>query len=620
MIYLISNCNSFTHEVYQKATVQDCLNYFENHEWIAIDTETKGFDPHSKAIIALQIGDSENQFVIDIRTTDILHFKRLLESKGCILHNAKFDYKFLKKAGILLDRIFDTMIAECVIYAGYEKFGYGLDVVCNRYTGVMLDKSTRGEFYRIETQPFTEYQVQYAARDVQYLHAIKEKQEIALTKYDLNYCANLEMEVIKALGDIEYNGISLDQEKWLENTAESEIDLESVIHQLDEIIISDEKTSIYRCGKQMSLFGEEGRQTKLNYSSPLQVAKILNRLGFKLEGTSDPELEKVAGEHPFIDKLQEYRSLSKIISTYGRGFLDYINPVTKKLHTSFWQIVSTGRVSSGSKHDNTPNLQNIPASNRFRNCFLASTGYDWVSLDYSGQELRLMADASNEVSFITAMNEGKDPHCFAGSLMFKREITKADKELRQKSKTINFGKPYGMGPSKLAKTLKCSMNEAKELFDLYAAAFPSLNKWLEDQGKFAVTNLYSKTLDPCKRRRWYPKIKEARQTQDSEMLSSVISEVTRFGMNHPIQGSGADIVKEALVEARNLVIQYNTLHKKEVARLLVTVHDEIDCEVLEEFSAEFASKLEELMIMCGNKYVTQVNMEVDTTITKVWQK
>jgi DNA polymerase-1 len=231
-----------------------------------------------------------------------------------------------------------------------------------------------------------------------------------------------------------------------------------------------------------------------------------------------------------------------------------------------------------------------------------------------------MADASNETSFIQAMNEGKDPHCFAGSLMFKREITKADKELRQKSKTINFGKPYGMGPSKLAKTLKCSMPEAKELFDLYAAAFPNLNKWLEDQGKFAVNNLYSKTLEPCKRRRWYPKIREARNLRDNDMLSSVVAEVTRFGMNHPIQGSGADIVKEALVEARNLVIQYNTTHNKEVARLLITVHDEIDCEVLEEFSQEFANKLEELMIMCGNKYVTQVNMEVDTTITKVWQK
>jgi ribonuclease D len=119
VIHLISNCNSFNHEVYRKSTVQECLDYFNNHEWIAIDTETKGRDCHSKPVIALQIGDSDNQFVIDVRNTDILLFKDLIESKGCILHNAKFDYKFLKKAGILLDRIFDTMIAECVIYAGY---------------------------------------------------------------------------------------------------------------------------------------------------------------------------------------------------------------------------------------------------------------------------------------------------------------------------------------------------------------------------------------------------------------------------------------------------------------------------------------------------------------------
>ncbi len=441
MVYLVAPYDLIGVENYSKASIEECLAYFEDHQWIAVDTETKGRDPHSKKILSVQLGDANNQFVIDVRHVNILLLKDLLESKGVILHNAKFDYKFFKKAGILLDKIYDTMIAEAVIHAGYQKFGYGLDVVCERYVGVKLDKSTRGEFFRLESQPFNEYQVVYAATDVKYLHRIKELQEEKIQKYDLGYCINLEMEVIKALGDIEYNGIVLNREKWLENTLTSERELEQIILQLDDIVCSEPSLVKYKAGTQLDLFNEGlGRRTKINYSSPLQVLRVLKDLGIVLENSGDRELEKVVNSHVIIPKLQEFREKAKIVSTYGRSFLDYISPSTGKLHTSFWQVVSTGRVSSGSKNDNTPNLQNIPGKNSFRNCFEASPGFLWVSCDYSGQELRLMVDAANEQVFIDAINNGEDPHCFAGSLMFGRPVTKADKELRQKSKTVNFGK------------------------------------------------------------------------------------------------------------------------------------------------------------------------------------
>lgn len=542
MVYLVAPYDLIGVENYSKASIEECLAYFEGHQWVAVDTETKGRDPHSKKILSVQLGDAANQFVIDVRHVNILLLKDLLETKGVILHNAKFDYKFFKKAGILLDKIYDTMIAEAVIHAGYQKFGYGLDVVCERYVGVKLDKSTRGEFFRLESQPFNEYQVVYAATDVKYLHRIKELQEAKIQKYDLDYCINLEMEVIKALGDIEYNGIVLNREKWLENTLISERELEQIILQLDDIVCSEPSLVKYKAGTQLDLFNEGlGRRTKINYSSPLQVLRVLKDLGIVLESSGDRELEKVVNDHVIIPKLQEFREKAKIVSTYGRSFLDYISPSTGRLHTSFWQIVSTGRVSSGSKNDNTPNLQNIPGKNSFRNCFEASEGFLWVSCDYSGQELRLMVDAANEQVFIDAINNGEDPHCFAGSLMFGRPVTKADKELRQKSKTVNFGKPYGMGPSKLAETLKVSKNEAKELFKLYANSFPNLNKWLDEKAAFAQKNWYSLTLEPCKRRRWYPEMKEVvREKQepfpDEEFISKIEGQVGRFGMNHPIQG------------------------------------------------------------------------------------
>ena len=141
--------------------------------------------------------------------------------------------------------------------------------------------------------------------------------------------------------------------------------------------------------------------------------------------------------HAIIPILLELRKLEKVISTYGKDFLNNVNKNTHKIHTNFWPILVTGRVSSSE-----PNLQNIPKTNQFRNCFIAQEGYKIVSCDYSAQELRLMAEGSNEQGFIDVMNRGDDLHCFVGSMMFQKTITKEDKDLRNKAKTINFGKPY----------------------------------------------------------------------------------------------------------------------------------------------------------------------------------
>jgi len=191
MIYYIGP-TPIIQSTFQTATVEECLDYFKDHEYIAIDTETQGRNPHSKKIISLQIGDSDRQYVIDCRAFNILLFKDLLESKCCLIHNSKFDYKFLKHAGIVLDKIYDTMLAECVIYAGYESFGYSLKNLSMRYLNVDLDKSTRGDFYKLQSQAFTDKQIEYAALDVAYLHRIRDLQLANILRYDLEYCPNLE--------------------------------------------------------------------------------------------------------------------------------------------------------------------------------------------------------------------------------------------------------------------------------------------------------------------------------------------------------------------------------------------------------------------------------------------
>ena len=630
MIYYIGPAPA-VESTFQLSTVDACLEYFKDHESIAIDTETQGRDPHVKKILSLQIGDEHNQYVIDCRYTDIKRFKDLLESKMCILHNAKFDYKFLKHAGIVMENIYDTMLAECVIYAGYESFGYGLKDLADRYLNIDLDKTTRGDFYKLTSQPFTDKQIEYAALDVAYLHQIKDLQYRKIRKYELEYCVDLECKAVKAFADIEYNGISFNVKSWLENARTYESKQLDIQHDLDSIVIRDSVLSrIYKPKYvQTNLFDLPRRECGINYSSPSQILKIFKELGYDVESTDDRTLSKHVHLHEFFQKLQAYREVSKIVSTYGEAFTEYINPHTMKIHTDFWQVKSTGRVSSGSKDMNAPNMQNLPQDNKFRNCFVASPGFSWISIDYSAQELRLMADGSKEEGFINVLNAGEDLHCYAGSMMFKKTITKADKELRNKAKTINFGKPYGMGPNKLADTLSISIEEAEQLFKVYSDSFPKLNKWLADQGKFAKNHMYSLTFPPCKRRRWYPDMKKAREMRESvqeddretwKQILMIEGQTERNGMNHPIQGTGADITKEALVGIRSLVLHYNKQYNKEVARMLCTVHDQIDVEVIDEIAQEFADKMKYVMIESGNKYVRDVNMEVDVTITKVWTK
>ena len=612
-----------------KSTVEDCLAYFKDKPKIQIDTETTGRDCHKDKIISLQIGDSENQWFIDTRNVDILLFKNLIENKYCLLQNAKFDYKMLKKVGINLETIYDTMLAECVLYCGYEKWGYGLAKLVERYLQITMSKEERMTFTTQGDKPFTLSQIEYGALDVKYLEDIHKKQLDLINLNDLNYCLSIENEVVKALGDIEYNGMFLYEEDWRKLITFHQAEQVRLERELDAIVLGDKKLkAFWPIVTQGNLFGFAERELKINYASPLQIKSIASKLGVQLESTNDRELTKLAPKYTFFKVLQEYRGIAKIISTYGESFLDYINPVTGRVHTDFWQIKDTGRVSSGSKEMNAPNVQNLPAMNKFRNCFKARSGFKWVSIDYSGQELRLMADASGEEGFIDVLNRGEDLHCYAGSMMFKRPITKADKDLRNKAKTINFGKPYGMGASKLADTLSITLEEAEQLFKEYAAAFPKLNSWLEKQGKFAIANGYTLTFAPSLRRRWYPDIAKAKLLRKQNVkdkatwkeIMIIESQTQRNGGNSPIQGSAADICKEALVSTRNLVFDYNKEFGEEVAFMICTVHDAIDFEIREDLAEKFAKEAADRMIEAGNKYVTKVNMDVDVNITEVWQK
>lgn len=421
----------------------DVFSYFENKPSLELDTETNGICPHTNKIISLQLGDANNQFFIDCRRVDVQEFKSLIEEKECLVQNSKFDYKMLKAAGISLEHIFDTMLAECVLYTGYKKWGYGLDHLVARYLGIRLEKEIRASFLNVRDQPFNEQQIRYGCLDVTYLGQIREQQATKLGQLQLVECLNLENEVVKAFGDMEYNGMSFNPKAWMEISHQTHLEAQNLVEKLDSVILTDAKLRpLYKPEYvQSDLFGAPIRELHINYASPLQISKICTELGFPTESTDEKHLTRLKGKHPFFSTLIELRKKNKILSTYGENFLKYISPQTGRVHTSYWQILETGRTSSGSKRDGTPNVQNIPRKGGFKPCFISRPGYSWISSDYSGQEARLMASASGDKGLIDILNSGKDIHCEVGSMMFKKTITKEDEEERYLAKTVNFMVP-----------------------------------------------------------------------------------------------------------------------------------------------------------------------------------
>jgi DNA polymerase-1 len=624
-------------EVGTAAEVEDCLNYFAGHEEIQIDTETSGLDPHKDKVTSLQIGDFKNQFFIDARVVDIRLFKDLIEKKLCILQNAKFDYKMLKAAGIMLNRIYDTMLAESVLFCGYEKYPIGLAALHQKYLNITLSKEEREGFLHIGARPFTLKQVEYGALDVTNLSRIRDMQMVEIHKLNLLYCVEIENSVVKAMGDIEYNGMILDPPSWNKVTQIYTEKLLQIQKAMDDIVTTEPKLKKWAPkGLQQNLFGYEERHVKANYGSPAQIKQMCHALGHKVESTDEREIGKLAkldpndsdivlsAKHPFFAALLQNREIAKVVSTYGDSFLNYISPITGRVHTDIWQIKSTGRISSSK-----PNLQNLPAKNIFRNCFKARPGFSWVSIDYASQELVIMADQSGEPVFIEALNDKKDLHSISASLLFDKVITKSDKKERTAAKTITFGLCYGMGADKLSDSLDIPLDEAKDLMAKYEKAFPTVISWLKKSGQTAVKEGRTTTNDYCRRIRWYPGAKRAKELRKTvqkgdkmawkEILMAEGS-TEREGKNHLVQGSAANITKEALIEVRNLILAYNWFHKEEVAFLICQVHDAIDVEVRDDLSLEFSEKMAQIMRDCGNKYVTKVKMDVDVTITKEWVK
>ncbi len=629
MIYFISNTQSLSSN-FQSATIEDVVNYCETKEILGVDTETEGFDFTCKKMIMFQIGDANNQYIIDTRFVSIEPLRHILEDKNIIkiFHNAKFDYKFIKKwSDITCEGIYDTFLAELVISCG-KGLGYALKDLCKRYLNVELNKDVRNQFIKLNGQPYRDDQIIYGARDVEYLCKIKELQQPTIDRYKLQNVVELENQAVLALADIEYNGLDLDVEKW--KSLES-INTDKANHlesELDLMIKQDMRLQKFVADYiQTDMFTpvEEIRDINIKWTSPVQVLKVFKTLVPELDNVNGKAMYKYRFKIPLIDKYIKYKEAMKLCTSYGDAFFKNLSS-DNKIHTNFHQILDTGRVSSSK-----PNMQQIPADNTFRNCFIAPDEWSFVSADYSSQELNVIAFGSKDPVWLEALEEGQDLHSTCAELVYGNEwLTSGEdncayfknkekcncpshKKLRTNVKTINFGLAYGMGPNKLSNTLNISVDRAKELIEKYFKAFPAIKGFLDKLGNFGKKYGYIKTFPPYNRKRWftnwYPRI------WDNSSSSMELGSIERASKNTPIQGASADMTKRALISMRDYINEHDAPIK-----LVMTVHDQIDTICRDDYLETWTGDMKILMEMAANEIVTNGLLKAEVSVSNCWEK
>jgi DNA polymerase-1 len=614
-----------TSENYTRTTLQECIDYCNTKTVLAVDTETEGFDFLNDRMTMFQIGDKDTQFVIDTREVNIKDMASIIENPNIIkiLHNAKFDYKFIKRwVGADLASVYDTMLQEKILNCG-KQASVSLAETLKRRLNITLSKEERNSFLNLQGRAFTESQIKYGALDVIHLHTIREQQLEEIHSLQLGPISELENEVVIVFSEIEYEGIGLNREEWGKLSKYNENRVIESIKVLDGAVLAHPQLQEYNLPIQGDLFSDTVKTTYINWNSPSQVLRLFQHLVPKLEDVNGKNLSKYK-KHIIIKRYIQYKEQAKLASAYGDQFFKYINTADNKVHTNFSQILDTGRVSSSK-----PNMQQIPGNNIYRNCFIAPQDYVFVSSDYSSQELNVIAFGSKDPVWLDALEKGQDLHSVCAELVYKeRWVSQAEpdcaymidrskcncpkhKALRTNIKTVNFGLAYGMGPKKLSETIEVPLKDAKALITQYFEAFPSIKGFLDKLGKFGVENGYIRTFKPFKRRRWfdnwYPKMYSEKGAE--------FGSIERASKNSPIQGSSADMTKYALI------LIYKHIKENDLpVRIIMTVHDQIDTICKEEYADTWKDIMTELMEKAALKIITNGLLKAETNISKTWEK
>ena len=505
--------------------------------------------------------------------------------------NIKYDDLVLRRAGIVLDGVaVDTMVVSYL--ACPEAKSHGLDALASDHLGHQMIPYSQMTGSGKKQICFSEVEVEkatvYAAEDADITLQLADKL-LPLMKERVPQAlfSDVEMPLVGVLTRMEWQGVRIDP---------------AFLGQLS----GEMATKLMQLEKEIFALADG----PFNINSPKQLGEVLfEKLGLpkgkktKTGWSTNVEvLTGLAEEHEIARRILDYRSLSKLKSTYTDALPKLINPETGRIHTSFNQAVTnTGRLSSSD-----PNLQNIPIRSsegrRIREAFIPADGNLLLSADYSQVELRVMAQMADVAALKESFIAGEDIHRRTASEIFNVRPEQVDDEMRRQAKTINFGVLYGMGAFSLAKDLGIDRKEAQAFIDNYFERYPGVLRFLEEKKAEARAHQYVTTL--LGRRCAIPEI--------NSKNGALRSYAERNAINYPIQGSAADIIKVAMVK-----IDRRLSAEGLKAYMVLQVHDELVFEVPE---AELDQVRELVRDEMENAVTMDAPLKVDIGYGKNWKE
>lgn len=490
MIYFVTGQRElfeFPDAKYKCISVEESLKILEPLRVVGLDTETTGTEIWQGKLLTLQLGNKENQVVIDCMTTDVKQYKDYLESDRLfIIHNAKFDLRWLYKEHIVVRNVYDTYLAEKILYLGFPPgiISLSLQACCDRYLNVFLDKTVRGKIH----VGMTEDVIVYAANDVVHLEDIMNSQLPIISARGQRVALDIENEFVRVLAYIEFCGIRLDPEKWKAKMVKDAERLRIAEQKLNEWVVdyvmkkndpsliasnydSHKKgkpaklaDSVYVVIPAPSLFSEfdTGPQCIINWNSSKQVIRLFEELGFDLlvkdkktgkmkKSVESKYIELQADKSTIVPLYLEYSAAFKVVTSFGQNFLDAINPVTHRIHPTFNQMMDTGRLSCGSggkgkggktkdddiaeeedenkdtttqSNDKSVNIQQLPATEETRAAFIPEKGHMLIDCDYGDQEGHVFTELSGDKEWIDFYNDPnqRDGHSFVAKMCFPKDL------------------------------------------------------------------------------------------------------------------------------------------------------------------------------------------------------
>lgn len=465
---------------------------------------------------------------------------------------------------------FDLSLASYVLEPAIKE---ELKYVCTHfdYEGMQYDEEVfgKGAKKHIPDDDILANHIVSKAKAIYELKDVVTKELKDKNQYELY--EDIELPVTRILGEMEFAGTEIDLDVLKE--------MDTAFDETIEKLAND----IYRISG-----------TTFNISSPKQLGQVLfEDLGLKGGkktktgySTSQDVLEKIIDAHPVVPLVLEYRMLTKLSSTYLKGLQEQVFP-DNKIHTIYKQTLThTGRLSSVD-----PNLQNIPVRSEegklIRKAFVSHNGY-LVSFDYSQIELRILAHMAHVTNLIDAFNQGKDIHRHTAALVFGVKDEEVTPQMRSQAKAVNFGIIYGMSEFRLSKDIGMSISEARDFINKYFETYPEVKTYMDEVVETCKKQGYVSTL--LNRKRYIPTI------NDKNFM--VRQQAQRYAMNTPIQGTGADILKLAMIEVDKALKEKNLK-----SQMILQVHDELIFDVFED-------ELEEVMSLVKEKMENCIKMDV----------